>query len=45
MMLAAANGSTIMVSADGTDEDAAMDAIVALMEDRFGEDRDDDSNT
>jgi phosphocarrier protein HPr len=45
MMLAAANGSTIMVSADGPDEDAAMGAIVALIEDRFGEDRDDDSNT
>jgi len=45
MMLAAANGSTILVSADGPDEDAAMGAIVALIEDRFGEDRDDDSNT
>jgi phosphocarrier protein HPr len=45
MMLAAANGSTIMVTADGTDEAAAMDAIVALVEDRFGEDREDDSNT
>jgi phosphocarrier protein HPr len=45
MMLAAANGSTITVTADGTDEAAAMDAIVALVEDRFGEDREDDSNT
>jgi phosphocarrier protein len=45
MMLAAAKGSTITVSADGPDEAAAMEAIVALVEDRFGEDREDDSNT
>lgn len=45
MMLAAANGSTITVSADGPDEAAAMEAIVALVEDRFGEDREDESNT
>mgnify|MGYP001819862434 FL=1 len=45
MMLAAAKGSTITVSADGPAEAAAMEAIVALVEDRFGEDREDDSNT
>ncbi|MDX1717776.1 MAG: HPr family phosphocarrier protein [Anderseniella sp.] len=45
MMLVAAKGSTITVSADGPDEAAAMEAIVALVEDRFGEDREDDSNT
>lgn len=45
MMLAAAKGSTITVSSDGPDEAAAMEAIVALVEDRFGEDREDDSNT
>lgn len=45
MMLAAAKGSTITVSADGPDEAAAMEAIVALVEDRFGEDREDDSIT
>lgn len=45
MMLAAAKGSTITVTADGTDEATAMDAIVELVEDRFGEDREDESNT
>jgi phosphocarrier protein HPr len=45
MMLAAAKGSTITVTADGTDEAIAMEAIVALVEDRFGEDREDESNT
>lgn len=45
MMLAAANGSTIKVIVDGPDEDAAMHAIVELLQDRFGEDRDDEEST
>lgn len=38
MMLAAAQGSVITVRTEGKDEQAAMDAIVALIEDYFGED-------
>jgi phosphocarrier protein len=38
MMLAAAPGSTIEVSADGPDAQAAVDAITALVEARFNED-------
>ncbi|MEJ2576306.1 MAG: HPr family phosphocarrier protein [Gammaproteobacteria bacterium] len=37
MMLAASNGSTIRLSADGDDEEAAMDALVELIANRFGE--------
>ena len=37
MMLAAGLGSEIEVDVDGEDEAAAMAAIVALVEDRFGE--------
>ncbi|MBU0604276.1 MAG: HPr family phosphocarrier protein [Gammaproteobacteria bacterium] len=37
MMLAAAKGSTIQIETDGADADAAMDALVALIEDKFGE--------
>lgn len=37
MMLAAAKGSTITVETDGENEQAAMDAIVALINDYFGE--------
>lgn len=37
MMLAAAQGTTIRVDADGSDEAEAIAAIVALVEDRFGE--------
>ena len=37
MMLAASNGSTIRLSVDGEDEQAAMEALVALVADRFGE--------
>ena len=37
MMLAAANGSTITIETDGENEQAAMDAIVALINDYFGE--------
>lgn len=39
LMLAAAKGSTIHVSATGTDADAALDAVCRLVSDGFGEDR------
>ena len=38
LLLAAARGSTIAISADGADERAAVDALVALVESGFGED-------
>ena len=38
MMLAAARGSTLVVEADGKDEDAAVEALVALIGSGFGED-------
>ena len=37
MMLAAAKGTTITVSADGGDEQEALDALAALVADRFEE--------
>lgn len=37
MMLAAAKGSTIELETDGPDEEAAMQALVALINDYFGE--------
>lgn len=37
MMLAAAKGSTVVVETDGADEAAALEAITALVADRFGE--------
>jgi phosphocarrier protein len=37
MMLAAGIGSTIRVSAVGPDAEAALDALAALIADRFGE--------
>ena len=37
MMLAAGMGSTVVVETDGRDEQAAMDALVALIHDKFGE--------
>jgi phosphocarrier protein len=37
MMLAAECGSTVRVKADGADEDAAIDALAALIASRFGE--------
>jgi phosphocarrier protein HPr len=37
MMLAAAKGSSVELETDGPDEQAAMDALVALIEDKFGE--------
>jgi phosphocarrier protein len=38
LLLAAACGSTITISAEGTDERDAVDALVALVESGFGED-------
>ncbi|MCO4786188.1 HPr family phosphocarrier protein [Marinomonas atlantica] len=37
MMLAAAKGTTINVKINGEDEDVAMEAVIALINDRFGE--------
>lgn len=37
MMLAAGKGSTVIVETDGSDEQAAKDAILELIADRFGE--------
>lgn len=37
MMLAAAKGSTVLLETDGADEKPAMDSLVALIHDRFGE--------
>ena len=37
MMLAAGIGSEIEIETEGLDEQAALDAIVALIDDRFGE--------
>ena len=41
MMLAASTGTIIRVTAAGKDAKAALDAITALLADRFGEDRED----
>ena len=37
MMLAAGKGARVTLETDGPDETEAMDAIVALINDRFGE--------
>ncbi len=37
MMLAAGLGSTVEVETNGPEEQAAMDALLALMADKFGE--------
>jgi phosphocarrier protein len=37
MMLAAAKGTVVTVETDGSDEDAAIDAILGLIADKFGE--------
>jgi phosphocarrier protein HPr len=37
MMLAAGIGSTVEIETNGSDEQAAMDAILALIADKFGE--------
>ena len=38
LLLAAARGTTITISADGSDEEAAVDALIQLVESGFGED-------
>lgn len=38
MMLAAAQGSIVTLEANGADEIMAVEALTALIEDRFGED-------
>jgi phosphocarrier protein HPr len=38
LLLSAAKGSTITISADGSDEQAAVDALSVLVETGFGED-------
>ena len=37
MMLAAGIGSNVEIETDGVDEQAAMDALLALVADKFGE--------
>jgi phosphocarrier protein HPr len=37
MMLAAAKGATVDIETDGADEAAAMQGLVALIENKFGE--------
>jgi phosphocarrier protein len=37
MMLAAGLGSEVEIETEGADEEAAMNAIVALIDDKFGE--------
>ena len=37
MMLAAGIGSTVEIETDGVNEQAAMDALLALIADKFGE--------
>jgi phosphocarrier protein HPr len=37
MMLAAGLGSVVEIETDGTDEQKAMDALLALIHDKFGE--------
>ena len=38
LLLAAASGTVLMVSADGGDEQAAIDALCQFIESGFGED-------
>ena len=40
LLLAAARGTTITISADGSDEEAAVAALTQLVESGFGEDTD-----
>ena len=37
MMLAAGNGTEVQLEVEGADEQAAMDALIALISDKFGE--------
>lgn len=39
MMLAATQGSTLIIEASGSDADAALTALLALIADRFGEEQ------
>lgn len=38
MMLAAAKGTTVQLETEGVDEGVAMNALLALINDKFGED-------
>ena len=38
MMLAAGIGSTVIIEADGEDEQEALDAVLAIIANKFGED-------
>ncbi len=40
LMLVAGKGSEIIIRADGPDEEEALEALVKLVEDGFGEDKD-----
>ena len=42
MLLAASKGTSIHVAVSGTDADEALAALNALVEDKFGEDRDEE---
>jgi phosphocarrier protein len=37
MMLAAGNGTEVQIEVEGADEQAAMDALIVLISDKFGE--------
>lgn len=37
MMLAAGKGSEVLIETHGADEDKALSAVIALIEDKFGE--------
>ena len=37
LLLGASRGTTVEITAEGEDEEAAVDALVALVEGRFGE--------
>lgn len=39
LLLAAANGTELQVMIDGADEEAAMEAVVQLVNNRFGEEK------
>lgn len=39
LLLGASRGTTVEISAEGDDEEAAVQALVSLVEGRFGEDR------
>ncbi|MEW8046436.1 MAG: HPr family phosphocarrier protein [Candidatus Thiodiazotropha endolucinida] len=39
MMLAANQGSTLLLEIDGSDEQEAMQALISLINERFGEDQ------